>query len=86
MELKQGVVRLEEKVDRLLEAQGDRQIEELLEEIVHFPIEDADGFSLLEELLMTDTNYAKLVRPLNFNILSSILFHHYYYFVFVFFI
>lgn len=60
-EMSEVVNRAEEKVDRLLEAQDDRRVTDLLEEIINFPIDDKDGLALLEDILTTSDNKVKLV-------------------------
>jgi hypothetical protein len=64
IDLSQAVTRTEEKIDRLMEAQDDRRVEELLENVVEFPINEKDDFTLLEEILTTGNNKVKLVRKL----------------------
>jgi hypothetical protein len=61
IDLSQVVSRTEEKVDRLLESQDDRLVEEALEDVVGFPIHEKDGFTLLEDILKTGNNKVKLV-------------------------
>ena len=61
----QAVSRTEEKVDRLLESQDDRLVEEALADVVDFPIQD--GLTLLEENLKTKSSwYVLLLLLLDF--------------------
>lgn len=59
--MSEGLKRTEEKMDRLLEAQDDRRVTNLLEEIVNFPIHEKEGLALLEDILTTADNKVKLV-------------------------
>ena len=61
IDLSQAVSRTEEKVDRLLESQDARLVEEALEDVVDFPIHEKDGLTLLEDILKTGNNKVKLV-------------------------
>ena len=55
IDLSKAVSRTEEKVDRLLESQDDRLVEEALADVVDFPIQD--GLTLLEENLKTNSSW-----------------------------
>ena len=60
-EIMETVVRVEQKLDRLLAVQNNQHIEDLFEEIMKLPVNDRESWLMLEDLLVEKRSGIKLV-------------------------